>query len=158
VRTLAPDSCLPARSSASSLRSARQILMPNAANRFAAARPIPLAPPVITAARLAINAGCCGMVTAPLVVRHGWHRIDVLDGEHRVVFRPDLSGQMWRSKRYVDINTARPSNPRPRASAGAQETREQLGWTRANSIRDCGMQRHSCLADRGGWPALFTVA
>jgi hypothetical protein len=32
--------------------------MPNAANRFAAARPIPLAPPVITAARPSANAAC----------------------------------------------------------------------------------------------------
>src|SRR5215472_14799484 len=35
--------------------------MPSAANRFAAARPIPLAPPVITAVRPSANAGCCGM-------------------------------------------------------------------------------------------------
>ena len=35
--------------------------MPNAANRFAAPRPIPLAPPVITAVRPSANAGCCGM-------------------------------------------------------------------------------------------------
>ena len=32
--------------------------MPNAANRFAAAKPIPLAPPVMTAARPSANAGC----------------------------------------------------------------------------------------------------
>ena len=47
--------------------------MPNAANRFAAARPIPLAPPVITAARPAANAGCCGM---PLLLLPMW-RVEI---------------------------------------------------------------------------------
>jgi hypothetical protein len=60
--------------------------MPDAAKRFAAAKPIPLAPPVITAARPIVNAGCCGMVTAPIgrIVRHvDRNRTDVFDDEHR---------------------------------------------------------------------------
>src|ERR1700756_5069040 len=43
--------------------------MPNPANRFAAAKPIPLAPPVITAARPSANAGCCGMLLLLLPAR-----------------------------------------------------------------------------------------
>jgi hypothetical protein len=50
----APDSCAAARSSASWRRSASTSFMPMAANRFAAARPMPLAPPVMTATQ-AVN-------------------------------------------------------------------------------------------------------
>src|SRR6202045_3288696 len=55
--TVAPGISDAARSSASWVRSARQIFMPSEANRFAAARPMPLAPPVMTAARPSVKAG-----------------------------------------------------------------------------------------------------
>src|ERR1700759_4843929 len=55
--TAGPSMEAAARSSASALTSARHTRMPIAATFRAAARPMPLAPPVITAARPAVRAG-----------------------------------------------------------------------------------------------------
>src|SRR6185436_9624147 len=54
---------LAARRSASSERSARQTFMPRLAKRCAAARPMPLAAPVMTATRPRASAGWTGMAT-----------------------------------------------------------------------------------------------
>src|ERR1700731_2525668 len=69
VMTVAPGISASARSSASWLRSARQIFIPSEANRFAAARPMPPAPPVMTAARPSVKAGCILSLLSPARLR-----------------------------------------------------------------------------------------